>query len=136
MTRCSVLLMIILASPYLALLMANQTEPGKGDARSFARLPSVAPVPAENPTTPAKVALGKQLFFDPRLSGDNNMSCATCHVPEKGFGDGRARSLGAGGKLLNRNTPTVLNVSRRRSKATRSIATNPSSSRGGSSSRR
>lgn len=56
------------------------------------------------------VALGKQLFFDPRLSGDDSMSCATCHLPEKAFTDGRAQAKGRTGKLLSRNAPTLLNV--------------------------
>lgn len=56
------------------------------------------------------VALGKQLFFDPRLSGDNRMSCATCHLPDKAFGDGLPRAKGHGGKMLARNTPSLLNV--------------------------
>ena len=73
-------------------------------------LPRKVPAPKDNPTTPAKVTLGKMLFFDPRLSGDNKMSCASCHLPEKGFGDGLARSPGANGEPLERNTQTCLNV--------------------------
>jgi cytochrome c peroxidase len=73
-------------------------------------LPHSVPAPKDNLTTAAKVRLGKRLFFDPRLSGDNEMSCATCHLPDKAFGDGLARSPGADGKLLARNTPTLLNV--------------------------
>lgn len=73
-------------------------------------LPAEAPAPKTNPTTAAKVHLGRRLFFDTRLSGDNKMSCATCHLPEKAFADGRARSPGAGGKLLTRHTQSVLNV--------------------------
>jgi cytochrome c peroxidase len=73
-------------------------------------LPEVAPAPLDNPTTPDKVALGKQLFFDPRLSGDNRMSCATCHLPSKAFADGLPTAKGAGGKALARNTQSLLNV--------------------------
>ena len=73
-------------------------------------LPQEAPAPKDNPTTPAKVQLGKMLFFDPRLSGNNKTSCATCHIPEKGFADGRALTPGIDGKLLSRNTQTCLNV--------------------------
>jgi cytochrome c peroxidase len=71
---------------------------------------AAAPPSSENPTTPEKVALGRQLFFDPRLSGDNTMSCATCHLPEKGFADGLPRARGAGGKVLQRNTQSLLNA--------------------------
>ncbi len=73
-------------------------------------LPARVPAPEENPTTAAKVALGKQLFFDPRLSGNNKMSCATCHPPEKAFGDGVERPQGSHGQLLPRNTQGLLNV--------------------------
>jgi cytochrome c peroxidase len=73
-------------------------------------LPQTVPSPANNPATPDKVALGKQLFFDPRLSGDNTMSCATCHAPDKAYGDGVALNRGHGGRLLARNTQTCLNV--------------------------
>ena len=85
-------------------------NPSNEPAPRLAPLPQQVPAPPDNRTTPAKVALGKQLFFDPRLSGDNQMSCATCHLPAKAFGDGLARSKGAGGKELTRNTPTLLNV--------------------------
>jgi cytochrome c peroxidase len=73
-------------------------------------LPETVPQPADNPSTPHKVDLGKQLFFDPRLSGDNKTSCATCHAPEKAFGDGLPTSKGIGGKFLARNSQTVLNT--------------------------
>lgn len=80
------------------------------DAFSLVPLPQEVPAPDNNPTTPAKVELGKKLFFDPRLSGSNDMSCATCHLPEKAYADGLALSPGAGGRELERNTPTCLNV--------------------------
>lgn len=73
-------------------------------------LPQKVKAPEDNPTTPAKVELGKKLFFDPRLSGDNKMSCATCHIPKKAYGDGLALSPGANGKPLKRNTQACLNV--------------------------
>jgi cytochrome c peroxidase len=66
-------------------------------------------IPAANPYTDAIGRLGERLFHDPILSKNRDMSCATCHKPELGFTDGLARSLGAGGKLLRRNTPTILN---------------------------
>jgi cytochrome c peroxidase len=73
-------------------------------------LSPLAPAPADNPITSDEVELGKQLFFDPRLSGDNTMSCATCHLPEKGFADGLPKAKGRGGRQLARNTPGLLNV--------------------------
>ncbi len=80
------------------------------ERREFAPLPPEVAAPQNNPTTAAKVHLGKQLFFDPRLSGDNTMSCATCHMPDKAYGDGLALSPGANKVPLERNTQTCLNV--------------------------
>lgn len=80
------------------------------ESRGLAPIPAETPAPADNPTTPEKVELGKHLFFDPRLSGDNTMSCATCHLPEKAFADGRARGRGHEGKELTRNVPSLLNA--------------------------
>ncbi|MBC7533727.1 MAG: cytochrome-c peroxidase [Oligoflexus sp.] len=65
--------------------------------------------PPENPSTPAKENLGKILFFDPRLSETNTMSCSTCHNPLLSFSDGLPRAIGAGGKILARRTPSLLN---------------------------
>jgi len=68
-------------------------------------------VPADNPITPAKVALGRKLFLDRRLSPNGTMSCAMCHVPEQGFtAHELATSVGIGGRSVRRNAPTVLNV--------------------------
>jgi cytochrome c peroxidase len=72
-------------------------------------LPSVMP-PEDNPTTPAKVALGRKLFFDKRLSSDNSIACATCHDPNSGFADPHAVSTGVKGRQGERNSPTVLNI--------------------------
>ncbi|HEX4925589.1 MAG TPA: cytochrome c peroxidase, partial [Bdellovibrionales bacterium] len=66
-------------------------------------------VPASNVPNTAAVALGERLFFDPILSLNRDMSCATCHRPELGFADGRPRALGFNGKTLRRNTPTIFN---------------------------
>lgn len=66
--------------------------------------------PADNATSPDKVALGKQLYFDPRLSRDNTISCASCHDPAKGFSNGEQFATGVGGKQGGRNSPTVLNA--------------------------
>ncbi|MGH9971972.1 MAG: cytochrome-c peroxidase [Pyrinomonadaceae bacterium] len=68
------------------------------------------PIPADNPLTPEKVALGRQLFFDERLSGDGTRSCYSCHVCEKGLTDGLAKAVGAFGKQLPRSSPTLWNI--------------------------
>ncbi len=61
----------------------------------------------------ATVQLGKLLFFEPRVSGDGTMSCATCHDVTKGFCDGLPKGKGHGGKTLGRNVPSVVNVDAR-----------------------
>lgn len=72
-------------------------------------LPAIAPIPADNSMTPEKIELGKMLFFDPRLSGSNWISCATCHNPVMGFTDRLPRAFGHAMSQGPRNTPTVLN---------------------------
>jgi cytochrome c peroxidase len=67
-------------------------------------------VPADNPMTPAKVELGRYLFYDRRLSVNNSMSCATCHRASAAFADGRALPEGATGSTLARNSPGLQNV--------------------------
>jgi cytochrome c peroxidase len=69
-----------------------------------------APVPENNPQTPAKVELGKKLFFDRRLSGDGTMSCATCHDPNLAYSDGLEISLNYPTTRNWRNSPTLINV--------------------------
>jgi cytochrome c peroxidase len=91
-------------------IVAAQSQAQPTSEKPMAPLPKSVPAPKENPTTPEKVALGKLLFFDPRLSGNNKMSCATCHAPEKALGDGLSQGKGAAGNTLNRNTPSLLNV--------------------------
>jgi cytochrome c peroxidase len=67
-------------------------------------------IPGDNPMTPEKVALGRQLFFDKRLSVDGSRSCYLCHVCEKGLTDGLPKAIGAGGKQLTRSSPTLWNI--------------------------
>jgi cytochrome c peroxidase len=67
------------------------------------------PSPTDNPTTPEKVALGKKLFFDKRLSLDGTVSCASCHDPHKAFTDQLATSVGIKGQRTERNAPSILN---------------------------
>lgn len=72
-------------------------------------LTTAPPVPAENPMTVEKWVLGKKLYFDPILSTDGTVSCASCHSPTKGFADGSKSSTGIGGNLGPINSPTVFN---------------------------
>jgi cytochrome c peroxidase len=66
-------------------------------------------IPADNPMTPAKVELGRQLYFDGRLSGDGTVSCASCHHPAMGFGDNRPVATGIDGQQGGVSSPTVMN---------------------------
>jgi cytochrome c peroxidase len=66
-------------------------------------------VPADNPLTPAKVELGRQLYFDPRLSKDGTVACATCHHPSMGWAENKPVSTGIGGQKGGRSAPTVVN---------------------------
>lgn len=68
------------------------------------------PQPLDNPLTEAKVELGAMLFFEPRLSGSNMMSCATCHHPKRGFSDGEPLFIGDHGNTGPRATPTAQNL--------------------------
>ncbi len=68
------------------------------------------PVPANNAVTPAKVELGRHLFYDPRLSGNGTQSCASCHDPARAFTDGLALPLGSTGDVIPRNAMTLTNA--------------------------
>lgn len=96
-----VALVALVAVCSLAGQVAVSALPGLG-------LPPVR-IPQDNPQTPGKVALGRSLFDDKRLSSDGNVSCSTCHQPEHAFTDGRRVALGARHRAGTRNTPTVLN---------------------------
>jgi len=73
-------------------------------------LPETAPAPADNPTSPAKVELGKTLFFDPRISSTGTVSCNSCHNVMAGGDDNRPVSMGVHGKTGGRSAPTVWNA--------------------------
>jgi len=77
-------------------------------SRSLGLPPVISPT--DNPMTSEKVALGRKLFFDKRLSEDNSISCATCHDPSYGFSDPHAVSIGVKGRSGERNSHTVLNI--------------------------
>ena len=99
----------------VVLAPAGRSAPAS-DEFSF-RLPAGIPaelwsyfIPRDNPLTPAKVELGRQLFFDPRLSADGSVSCGSCHEPRFAFADGKKTAVGIGGRTGARNTPTILNA--------------------------
>jgi cytochrome c peroxidase len=68
-----------------------------------------APIPKDNPQSADKIALGKQLFWENRLSGDGSMPCVSCHLPTMGWGDGGQISRGYPGTKHWRNSQTVIN---------------------------
>lgn len=96
-----------------ALAMGLTLGAGETKNKVPAGLPPVTD-PPDNPTTDAKVELGKQLYFDKRLSIDNTVSCASCHDPQKGWSNGSPFATGVNGKLGGRNSPTVLNTAYQR----------------------
>jgi cytochrome c peroxidase len=67
-------------------------------------------IPKDNPMTSAKVELGRRLFFDPLLSSDSTISCASCHDPKRAFTDGKVVAEGISGRKGKRNSPTLLNA--------------------------
>lgn len=74
------------------------------------RRPTAVPFPRDNPFSDAKVALGRELFFDPIMSGKKVRSCASCHNPGLSWSDGRRLAMGEDQKPLTLRTPTLLNV--------------------------
>jgi cytochrome c peroxidase len=96
-----------------ALVFALLTLTGHAAAAFSWNLPGWIPPPLEPPEnrmTPAKVILGRHLFYDTRLSADQTMSCATCHQQARAFTDGRRTAAGVTGELGRRNTPSLTNV--------------------------
>jgi cytochrome c peroxidase len=73
-------------------------------------MPEVPPQPADNKMTTVRIELGRQLWFDPRLSSNGTRSCASCHSPTAGWADGETFSKGLNGKPLARHTPTIVNI--------------------------
>lgn len=66
-------------------------------------------IPKDNPLTKEKIALGRELYFDPRLSVDGTVSCASCHNPKLAFTDGQKASIGIRGQIGRRSAPTIIN---------------------------
>ena len=79
-------------------------------AQTWEALPAVAPAPADNPTTPARVELGAMLYHDPRFSETGTVACASCHNVMEGGDDHRPTSIGVHGVKGGRNAPTVFNA--------------------------
>ncbi len=86
--------------------------PPAKDAGGIPNVPLGLPAvvwPSDNPYTPEKAELGRILYFDPRLSADSTVSCASCHSPQHGFTDCKPVSTGIRGQLGGRSAPTIIN---------------------------
>ena len=120
---------LLVAAPTVAVLLFMEVGAVGQEVgavkHSVSALPSTPQEPGYNPTTPAKVELGRLLFWDPLLSGPEDVACATCHHPQNGYAEDRDLSLGVKGiglgrfrrqapgssiPIVKRNSPTVLNV--------------------------
>ena len=100
---------------FAASCAGNTDKPAEAEKAAPAPKPDAGPlgemaVPANNPMTPAKIELGKKLFFDTRLSKSGKMSCETCHLPDKGWTDAKVFSTRDDGMVNTRHTPTLINV--------------------------
>ena len=116
------LVILFLAIFIIAAVMPAAADPLVGESHgagassvepSFTGLQREFPTtnePQDNVSDPAKVELGRLLFFDPVLSENNDIACASCHQPDLGFSDGKAKAVGHDGTELDRNTPTLWNV--------------------------
>lgn len=103
----------LLASPLLGLLLATLSVSHLHAENYELRIPHGLKrlrIPSDNQLTAAKVELGKQLFFDKRLSRDNTVSCASCHDPEKGWSNGARFATGIRGQMGGRSAPTIINA--------------------------
>ncbi len=89
----------------LSVLLAAEPELGKPPLGL-----KPVPVPTDNPLTKEKVELGKQLYFDPRLSCDETVSCASCHDPKKGWSNGEGVATGVRNQKGGRSAPTIINA--------------------------
>lgn len=102
-TKSMILLFTLIGLSFASFLTAKDWRPDY-------KRPAKVPYPKENQYTKSREILGKTLFFDPRLSKSNWISCATCHNPAFSWGDGLPLSIGHGMKTLERRTPTILNL--------------------------
>lgn len=103
---------VVMFTPSLSIMAADSPEPAysRERARATFHRPATIPHPKDNPPTADRVTLGKALFFDPRLSRANSISCASCHNPSFSWGDGLPKGVGHGSKEVGRRTPTILNT--------------------------
>ncbi|HKA70995.1 MAG TPA: cytochrome c peroxidase [Xanthobacteraceae bacterium] len=124
--RCSSRIVLTLATAFTAMTAVaaprlQAAEPTTGavprsapaslaELKAQYRRPETIPFPKDNPYTVEKATLGKKLYFDTRLSAANLLSCAACHSPAYGWGDGQPRGIGHNMKQLGRRSPTIVNA--------------------------
>lgn len=94
----------------LSLLVSALALTASMTATAAESLPTTAPAPEDNPTTPEKVTLGKMLYHDPRLSSTGTVACASCHNVMLGGEDNRPNAMGVNGQTGGRSAPTVWNA--------------------------
>jgi cytochrome c peroxidase len=100
----------LVASGPAAATVAVASDPARSLWMKKYIRPTAVPFPADNAYTRDREVLGKMLFFDPRLSRSHATSCASCHNPGLGWGDGLSKGIGFGMKQLGRHSPTILNA--------------------------
>ena len=116
--RLTVVLCLVALSTSHPLVVRSATrgegstiESSKVDGlKALYRRPAQVPYPGDNAYSSDRELLGRTLFFDARLSGSGSISCASCHNPDKAWGDGLPVGVGNGGLRLARRTPTILNL--------------------------
>jgi len=102
------IVVVTLVAAAVALVLRSAPTHAEGQFLANTLLPPM-PVPADNPQTDAKIRLGRQLYFDKRLSVDNTISCASCHAPPTGWANPHATDTGVRGQVGGRNSGTVIN---------------------------
>jgi cytochrome c peroxidase len=124
MMRCSSRVLLTMAAAITVMMIAPPGQAAESttgavprnapasiaELKAQYRRPEMIPFPKDNPYTVEKAALGKKLYFDSRLSGANLLSCASCHSPAYGWGDGQPRGVGHGMKQLGRRSPSIVNA--------------------------
>jgi len=100
----------LLGTLFIAFTSASSAATNMSNFDKFEPLPLSVPDPADNPSTVEKIGLGKQLFFDPRLSVDGTVSCNFCHDVNGNGTDSRSTSVGVEGQVGNRSAPSVWNA--------------------------
>lgn len=100
----------LLAAAAAAVPAQQSLQAGAPELRSVWQLPATPPSPAENTWTEERAELGKKLFFDPRLGGTGQVTCASCHMPERGWSDGQVTSRRFLGRDTRLNSPGLANI--------------------------